>query len=186
MSRQYFTEYLAWVTADATAIANSVTETIIFPDVAISSNYMADGRKLLVDAWGKLSTTSTPTIRFKLRWGGVSGTVLWDSGTMTNASAVTNAIWHVELNVQTRANGSSGSLLVFGTATINGAAAPTVGSATGAPGIALASSAGVSAPAAVTVDLTPASTNLSITALWGTQSASNTLTGMSYDVVAPN
>ena len=187
MSRQSWSELLAWATADGTAIANSTTETIIFPDVTIPGNYMADGRVLELVAQGKFSTTTgPPTLRFRLRWGGAAGTTLADSGTVTTVASVTNAIWMLRLFVQTRSNGSAGSLFVMGDVNLYGAVAPTVGTATGAPGTAAMGSAGITAPAAVgSLNLT-ADTALSLTALWSAASASNTLTGHNYFIKSHN
>lgn len=185
MSRQFWTELIWWATADGTAIHTSTTETIIFSNVTIPANYMSDGRALLVTAQGRLGTTSTPTIRFRLRWGGVSGTVIWDSGTITCGSAVTAALWALEVEIQTRANGASGTLMAIGSVIIGSALAPTVGSATGAAAVGVFGSAGDDTPAAVTCDLT-ADTALSITAQWGTSNASNTLTGHNYYGLSKN
>ena len=169
MSRQFWVEALAWATADGVAVANTTTETIIMPDVSIPANYMQDGRNLRLKVQGKHSTTGTPTLTFRLRWGGVSGTVIALSPAFTTGTGVTNNLFEIELNIQTRANGSSGTLLVVGSATVNGATVPVQAMCVG----------GASAPASTTVDLTTA-TNLSITAQWGTQSPSNTLTGVTY------
>lgn len=171
MSRQAWQEALAWAVTDGTAIASTTTEAIIFPNVNIPANYMQDGRILRGKASGKLSTTGTPTITFALRWGGVSGTVLAQSEPITNGSGVTNVVWLVDFMVQTRANGSSGSLYVWGRCDVHTAAATIVSSAFGV--------SGYDAPAAVTIDLTAAA-DLSLTADWSANSASNTLTGMSY------
>jgi hypothetical protein len=179
MSRQYWQEALAWAVADGTAIANTTTETIIFPNVTIPANYLADGRILRLTAYGRHSTTGTPTIQFSVRWGGVAGTLLCQSGTITCGSAVSAAMWRVEVIIVTRANGSSGSLFATGLSTVADDAASTVGSATNTHGADLMGSGGVATPAAVTVDLT-ADTALSITAKWGTASSSNTLTGHQY------
>jgi hypothetical protein len=179
MSRQYWAEGLWWAVADGTAIASSTTETILFPNVTIPANMLSDARWLRWAARGRLSTTSTPTMRFRLRWGGVSGTVLWDSGTITCGSAVTAALWKVEGDLIVRSNGSSGTVFAGGEAIIGSALAPTVGSATGAAALGVFGSAGDDTPAAVTVDLT-ADTALSLTAQWGTNSASNTITGHQY------
>lgn len=185
MSRQYWMETIAWAVADGTAIANTVTETIVMPNVTIPANYMADGRALLMDVAGRLSTTATPTIRFRVRWGGVSGTVIWDSGTITTAT-VTAALWALRnLRIQTRSNGATGTLFTIGDAFVGSAAAPTVGSATGAPAIGVFGSAGDDTPAAVTVDLT-ADTALAVTAQWSAASASNTLTGHQYYLESTN
>jgi hypothetical protein len=179
MSRQYFGEGLWWAVADGTAIASSTTETIIFPNVTIPANYCSDARWLKWLARGRLSTTGTPTVRFRLRWGGVSGTVVWDSGTITCGSGVTAALWKVEGDLIVRSNGASGTVFVGGEAIIGAALAPTVGSATGAAALGVFGSAGDDTPAAVTVDLT-ADTALALTAQWSANSASNTLTGHQY------
>ena len=179
MSRQFWEELIWWGTADGAAIVNSTTEIIIFPNVTIPANYMADGRAVEVTAAGRLSTTGTPTIRFRLRWGGVAGTVLWDSGPITCGSGVTAALWHLMIRMQTRSNGSTGTLFCTGPAIIGAALAPTVGSATGAAAVGVFGSAGDDTPAAVAADLT-ADTALSLTAQWSAASASNTLTGHNY------
>ena len=185
MSRQFWAEALAWATADGTAIANSTTETIIFPNVTIPANYMQDGRILRLRAYGRYSSTTTPTLTFRIRWGGVSGTVLAASGALTVGSTVTAGMWSLEAVLQTRSNGSTGTIFTVGTVEVGDDAASTVGSATNIHGADFMGSAGVATPAAVTVDLT-ADTALSITATWSAASASNTLTGHIYIVEGLN
>lgn len=185
MSRQFWSETLAWATSDGTAIANSTTETIIFPNITIPGNFLQDGRSLRLLLFGKHSTTGTPTLTFRLRWGGVSGTVIVASGAITCGSAVTNAPFELNLILTTRSNGSTGTVMCNGTAVVWGDAAPTVGSATNAPGVSPMTAGGASAPAAVTLDLT-ADTALSVTAQWSAASASNTLTGVNYILEALN
>lgn len=184
MSRQFWGETLAWATSDGTAIANSTTETIIFPNVTIPANYLQDGRTLRLTVFGKHSTTATPTLTFRLRWGGVSGTVLAASGAITCAT-VTNAGFKIDLILTVRSNGSSGTVMANGEAVVYGGTAPTVGSATGAPGIGPMTAGGQTAPATATVDLT-ADAALSITAQWSAASASNTLTGTNYVIESMN
>lgn len=169
MSRQFWSEAIAWTTADGTAVANTVTETAIFPVVTIPANYMADGRLIRYHASGKISTTATPTMTWNLRWGGVAGTLLATTGALTMGATVTNVNWTVDLYIQTRANGATGSLLTFGTLVVHTSATATL--------TAVFSVAGTSAPAAVTADLT-LDKDLVLTATWGTANASNTLTGM--------
>jgi hypothetical protein len=108
---------------------------------------------------------------FALRWGGVAGTLLATTEAMTTASGSANTAWSLEILVQTRANGATGSLLVMGDATVNLTASTQI---TGVFGV-----SGFDAPAPVTVDLT-ADTALSLTADWSASSASNTITGMFY------
>jgi len=177
MSRQYWQESLAWATADGTAIADTTTETIIFPNVTVPANYMQDGRAVRLKAYGKLSTTGTPTITFAIRWGGVSGTLLATSEAITCASGAANTAWSLEAVIQTRSNGSAGTVIVIGNVQVN------LTSSTATEGVFGVS--GFDAPAAVTVDLT-ADTALSVTADWSAASASNTLTGMLYTIESLN
>lgn len=171
MSRQMWVEGLFWVTADGTAVANTTTETIIFQNVTIPANYMADGRAIRLRAFGKLSTTGTPTITFAIRWGGVSGTVLATSEAITCSTGSANTAWSIEAIIQTRSNGAAGSLFVMGDVVVNLTASTNTSQTFGVSGF--------DAPAAVTVDLTT-DTALSITADWSAASASNTLTGHIY------
>jgi hypothetical protein len=171
VSRQFWGEAIWWAVADGTAVANTTTETIIFPDVTVPANYMQDGRVLRVRAFGKLSTTGTPTITFALRWGGVAGTLLATSEAITTASGAANTGWAIEALIQTRANGSAGSLFVMGEVQVNLTASTVTAGVFGVSGF--------DAPAAVTVNLT-ADTALSLTADWSAASASNTLTGHVY------
>jgi hypothetical protein len=188
MSRQYWSEQLYWATADGTQIVSSSTETIIFPDVTVPANYMADGRTLHLWAAGRWSNvvTSVPTLIFALRWGGVAGTVLAQSpAIVTPAGATTSAPWNLELIIQTRANGSSGSLFTMGYVNMTDGAAPTFGTVTNYGVVASMNSTGTTVPAAVTVDLT-ADTALSLTAKFSAISASNNLTGHIYTGVSMN
>jgi len=177
MSRQFWGETLAWATADGTAVANTTTETIIFPNITVPANYLQDGRVLRLKAFGKLSTAGTPTITFAIRFGGVSGTLLATTEAITNGSGVSNVNWSIEALIQVRSNGSSGTLLVMGEAKVH--------TSSTAVSQNVFSVSGYDAPAAVTVDLT-ADTALSITADWSAASASNTLTGLIYTLEALN
>lgn len=175
MSRQYWQEPISWTVASGTAVANTTTETIIFPNVTIPANYMQDGRTLRVKVQGQHSTTGTPTLIFRVRWGGVAGTVLGLSPTFTTGSGVTANLWEMDFDLQTRSNGSSGTLVLIGKVAVQGASVPSQLFCVG----------GGATPAATTCDLT-ADTALSITATWGTASASNTLTGWNYIIQSLN
>lgn len=185
MSRQFWEEAISWATADGTAIASTTTETIIFPNVTLPANLMQDGRVLRLTAYGRHSTTATPTLTFALRWGGVSGTVLAQSGAITCGSGVTAAMWQTELKLIVRTNGATGTIFAVGHAVLGEDAAGSVGSATNASHEGFMGSAGVATPAAVTVDLT-ADTPLSLTADWSANSASNTLTGHFFTLESLN
>ena len=177
MSRQFWSEALAWSTADGTAIASTTTETIIFPNITIPANYMQDGRVLRLTAYGKLSTTGTPTMTFAIRWGGVSGTVLATTEAITLGNGVSNVNWSIRALIQTRSNGATGSLFVMGDTSIHTSSSAVASNVFGV--------SGYDAPTAVTVDLT-ADTALSLTADWSANSASNTLTGHVYIVEGLN
>jgi len=175
MSRQVWSEQIAWTVANGVAVANTVTETIMFPNITVPGNYLQDGRTLSIRAQGSHSTTATPTLIFRLRWGGVAGTVIALSPTFTTGSAVAANLWEVDLILQVRSNGATGTVVVIGNATVQGATVPAQLMCVG----------GSLTPAATTVDLT-ADTSLSITATWSAASASNTLTGFSYIVQSLN
>lgn len=179
MSRQTWNETIAYATSSGTAIANSTTETIIHPNVTIPANYMADGRLLRLRAFGQYSTTGTPTLIFAVRWGGVAGTLLSRTAACTTPSGVTAACYDLDVLLQTRGNGSSGTIMANGTARLFAAVAGTVASTTGEGLVTPMTAGGVITPAAVTVDLT-ADAALSLTATWSAASASNTLTGLNY------
>lgn len=185
MSRQFWKETLSWATGDGTAVANTVSETIMSPNITIPANYLQDGRSLHLYAFGKHSTTGTPTLALAVRFGGVGGTLLAKSGGIVTGSAVTNAGWELDVYLTTRSNGSSATIMANGRAIAHSATSPSVGSATGAPGIAPVTAGGQTAPATATVDAT-ADTALSITAQWAAASSSNTLTLNNYYIESLN
>jgi hypothetical protein len=180
-SRQYWEEMVWWVTASGAAVANTVTETILFPNVTIPANYMQDGRALRLRAQGQHSTlgSGTVTLTFRLRWGGVSGTVICMTGAITQLVSLTAAFWDLDILVQTRSNGATGTVMGNGNVKVFGATAPTIGSATGAPAISPMTAGGQITPAVATLDLT-ADTALSLSIQHGAASASNTTTGLNY------
>lgn len=192
MSRQFWEETLAWATASGTAIANSNTETILFPNVTIPANYMQDGRCLKLTALGAYGTTGTPTLIFSLRWGGVSGTVLAKQAANVTTSGVgggasMTALWQLELIIQTRSNGSSGTLMSNGTSTLFTSTLLTAGTVTnyGQTAPIASGSTGGTTPVAVTADLT-ADTALSLTATWGTANSANSIQGLNYTIESLN
>lgn len=184
-SRQYWEEAIAWATADGTAVANTVSETILFPNVTIPASFLQDGRTIKLTAAGRHSTTATPTLIFTLRWGGVAGTLITKSGAITTGSAVAAAPWGIEILLTTRSNGSTGTVFAMGEAKLWDDAAGSTGSATNAPGIGAITQGGAATPAVATLDLT-ADTALALTATWSSASASNTITGHLYIIEALN
>jgi hypothetical protein len=167
-------------------VTNTTAETIIFPNVTIPANYMQDGRCIRLRAQGQWSTgTGPPTLIFGVRWGGAAGTMLAKTAACTLVASVTAAMWDLDIELQTRSNGSSGTVMAIGTARVFAGVAGTVASATGEGLLTPMGVAGVLAPAVATVDLT-ADTALSLTATWSASSTSHTLTGLNYLIDSRN
>lgn len=192
MSRQTWVETLTTATASGTAINTSTTETILFPNVTIPANYMQDGRCLRLRAIGAYGTTSTPTLTFAIRWGGVAGTVMAKSAATTLTSGVgggasMTALWTLEAYIQVRSNGASGTAMTNGQAIMYTSTAGTAGTVTnyGMPMVIASGSTGGTTPVAVTCDFT-ADTALSLTALWGTNNAANNIQGLQYTLEVVN
>jgi hypothetical protein len=109
------TLYTSIVTETALTAA---AEAVVFPASsqpgdygAIPGAYMIQHRTLHLRIAGQLSTAATPgTMLWKLRWGGLAGTVL------TMAASQTNAFWRAEFYITCRAEGTgtSGSLIATG------------------------------------------------------------------------
>lgn len=192
MSRQFWSEALAWATANGTAVANSTTETIVFPNITIPGNYMQDGRVLRLSAWGQYGTTATPTLTFSLRWNGVAGTVFSKTGAAvttsgTGSGATMTALWRLSALVQTRSNGSTGTLFADGEVVLWTSTVPTAGTVTNY-GMSYAMASGLTGgitPVASTLDLT-ADTPLSLTVTWGTANSANSVQGNMYVVESLN
>lgn len=192
MSRQFWSETVAWATAAGTAVANTTTETILFPNITIPANFMQDGRCLRGRGFFAYGTTVTPTLTFTIRWGGVAGTVLAKSAALTTTSGVgggasMTALGSFEFIIQTRSNGSSGTLMSNGVVTTFTSTAPTAGTVTnyGLDQSLASGSTGGTTPVAVTADLT-ADTALSLTVTWGTANAANSIQGINYTLEALN
>ncbi len=187
MSRQYWAELIAWATASGTAVASTTTETILFPNVTIPANYMQDGRTIRLTVYTQYSELGSGTVTkiFSVRWGGVAGTVICKTGTITTLISAAAWLAMFEVIITTRSNGSSGTLMGNGFAMVFGGTAPTLASTTGLSGIAPMTNGGQVTPAVATVDLT-ADTALSVTTTHGSNSASDTETGINYLIESLN
>lgn len=192
MSRQFWVELLAWATTTATAVSNTTTETVLTPNITIPANYMQDGRALRIRLFGSYGTTATPTLIFSARWSGVAGTVIAKSTTITTTSgtgggASMTALWELELLIQTRSNGASGTLMTNGTGTLFTSANPAAGTVTnyGLPFAVASGSTGGTTPVAVTVDLT-ADTALAITATWSVANSANSIQATNVELESRN
>lgn len=178
-----WTECIAWAVASG-ATVNSASETILFPNVTIPANYLQDGRCLWIKAFGQWTTTgSTPTQIFAFRWGGVAGTLLAKTAAITTVASTTAACWDLDIVIQTRSNGSAGTVMANGVATMFAGVAPTIASATGGAAVTPLTVGGVLAPAVATIDAT-ADTALSCTSLSSTTAL--TLIGLNLTIVSFN
>jgi hypothetical protein len=186
-SRQYWQEVMAWAVNNGTAVANTVTETIIFPDITIPGGYMQDGRALAARVMGQHSTlgSGTVTLTFRFKWGGVSGTLICGTGAIVTLISAAAWMWAIDVELQTKLNGATGTIEANGEVKVWSGTVPTVGSATGAPAVSPMTAGGQTTPAAVTLDLT-SDTALSVTVQHGAASASNTLTGRQYTLKSLN
>lgn len=192
MSKQFWSETLTWATASGTAVHTLTAETILFPNITIPANYMQDGRTLRLRLFGAYGTTATPTLIFSLRWGGVAGTVIAKSSTVTTTSGVgggasMTAPWSMEAIIQVRSNGSTGTLMTNGEVILFTSTAGTAGTVTnyGMPVPLTSGSTGGTTPVAVTADLT-ADTALSVTATWSASSSANSIQGLNYTIESLN
>lgn len=173
MSLTTWDELVEYLDADTTAVANSTSETSVW-DVTVYAKYMQRNRTLHMWVMGKYSTTGTPTMTFRLRWGGSGGVLLAASAAVTTPSGVTNAMWKVDISITTRLNGVTGTMMANGELCVFAAVAPTVASATGAAAVTPMTAGGVTAPAVATTDITIDKV-LSLTQQWSAASASNTM-----------
>lgn len=146
-------------TADST-VANTVTETTLVGtgsgSATLAANYFAAGRSIRITASGVYSTTGTPTLRFRVKKG---STVLADTGAVTTASGVTGRVWSLSLIVTARSTTTviaNGFVSVFTAAQTHSAWEMNNGT--------------------TTVTIGTGSEAFSLTAEWGTASASNTIT----------
>lgn len=153
----------------------AAAEAKLVGDVTLPAGYMTAGRILRLRLAGKASNvvTTPGTIQFRVRWGGLSGTVLLDSTALTqNTAAQTDKTWVMDLEIRCISDGATGSFLTVGSVTRGNAAA--IGDTDTLPPASLA---------AVTVDTTVA-TALSITAQPSLATAS--IQAMIYSVTSRN
>lgn len=182
MSRQFWEEVIACAVANGTA-CTAAAEGLIFPSVSIPANFMQDGRALRMTAMGKYSNvvTTPGSITFRIRWGGLAGTILAQTSAIAlNIVAQTDIMWRLQCEIVCSTNGATGTLLAMGQVDLAMQLAASQGLA-----CMMGSTGGLTTntPAAVTVDLT-AVTDLSLT--YQSTVATGSQTGMTYILAALN
>lgn len=115
----------------------------------------------------------------------MSGTIICKTGTITTLISAAAWLWDIDIMVQTRSNGSAGTVMGNGTVRLFGGTAPTLASTTGLSGIAPMTNGGQITPAVATLDLT-ADTALSLTVTHGSNSASDISIGLNYTIEGIN
>lgn len=176
MGANNWVETLDSITADGTQISNSTSETIVCPDFSIPAYYMVPGRTLEVIASGVMSNvvTTPGTLIFRIRWGGVAGTLLCATAALgLDTTARTNSAWRLQAEIVCRSAGATGTFLSEGLVSCNvlsSTASNLLPALMGSAGNPLAS-----ANVAVTVDTTAAKL-LSVTAQFSVSTSPTNLT----------
>jgi hypothetical protein len=159
-----------WQTGPGSALANSTTESIISPsgpDFRLPALYAQAGQVYRITAHGQYSAVVTaPTLQIRLRFGGVSGTLMLDSGA-TTCQTTTNVSWVFEGRIQIKSIGSSATAMCTGM---------TIGLGTTANSITLLPTA---AAANVTWNQQNAQ-DIVLTGQWSAASVSNTVQVLHY------
>lgn len=131
----------------------------------INADVLQLGFAYLIKANGIISNTATPTLTFGLYYGGIAGTALATTGSITTpSSAWSNTTWDAEWLLRVDGVGTSGSIRTIGKLTVL-TATPVI------YGMPTSSSSGNN----VTVNTGASSNILTIGAQWGTSSASNSI-----------
>lgn len=106
------------IAADGAQVLNTTTETIMIPDYSFAADSLEVGDLFEYTLMGSISTviTTPGTITFRLRWGGVAGTVLAASGAFAPdpTAALTTGTYKIVWTVEVRAVGSNGTMFAIG------------------------------------------------------------------------
>jgi hypothetical protein len=185
MPRQDFIATLFSLSADATAVGNTTTETIIVPDFVFPAYTFIQGTKIRATFMGRISNvvTAVPTTTFRVRVGTatLSGTAVFASGALAaNATANTNLTWRGEYTLTCRTNGTAGTIMCAGQIWLPNL---TAGNAVGNVGY--PNFIPVTAPATQTIDTTVTNV-LSLSAQWSAANASNTIQVQEYSLESMN
>src|SRR6185437_431637 len=100
-------------------LASSTSLTDISPAPQwIFPYYLYVGQRVRVTAYGRFSTTGTPTLLIGVYYGGAAGTALAATGATTTGSGAASWPWRVSYNFRVGAVGSSGTVTGEGSASI--------------------------------------------------------------------
>ena len=164
--------------ADGAQILNTTTETILTPNYTFAANdsRVYQGASFTDRLWFDLSNvvTTPGTVTFRVRKGGVAGTVLASSGAISmDTTARSNFSGRLEYDLTIRSIGSAGSAFCQGLVILNNVP---VGAAADPQGIYFMGSAGENVPAVVgSLDFTIA-WDLAVTAQFSVATATTQAT----------
>jgi hypothetical protein len=178
-----YEELLSSVIVDGTAVHDSLTENLLFPDLMIPANYLQPGgipgRTLHFKARGRITTLSTAaTLIVNLGHAATAATTVTTSWCKTGAVVMeavahTNEQWFCEGTAVVRSVGSAGTIFAQGDMT-NAASAYTAANNV----LSFMGSAGSATPSTATVDMT-INEFLVLSAKWSLTTA-YTITGHIY------
>ena len=157
----------------------AAAEALLVTDVTIPAGYMYPGRILRAHLVGKESSVATTpgTMTFRIRWGGLTGTVLMASPAFTrNVAIQSNETWTMDFWIQCLTVGATGTFLTWGVMQRGACAVAVVADIT--PDLLPKDTL-----AAVTVDTTVAAA-LSVTAQPSLSDGS--ITALAYKLIAEN
>jgi hypothetical protein len=95
MGQQNFTDILRASYVDGPTLT-AAAEALLFPDYTFPADWWKVERAVRLTMYGRASNavTTPGTIQFRLRWGGLAGILLCDSGALTqNVAVQTNKTW---------------------------------------------------------------------------------------------
>jgi hypothetical protein len=164
--------------ADGAQILNTTTETIMAPDFSFAANdpRLYQGASFEIHCWFDISNvvTTPGTVTFRIRWGGVAGTVLANSGAISmDTTARSNFSGSLMADLVVRSIGSAGSMFCQGLVVLNNVP---VGAAADPQGLYFMGSAGENVPAVVSSLDTTTAKLLSVTAQFSVSTATTQLT----------
>lgn len=186
MGKQTFVETLRTDIASGVQVAATTSETILFPDVAfaIDDPRLYAGAALRYRAWFDASfvITTPGTLTFALRWGGVAGTILAQSGAWAPdpTAALANRTGMIEIDLLWRKVSpvaSSSIAIAFGRLELNDYDDASVTTVQANLAMRAFGSAGANTPAEVTGLDTTTAKLLSLTAKFSVNTAGTQITG---------
>jgi hypothetical protein len=145
--------------AGSVTLANSASETAV-ATITVPANDPVAGAMYYISGFGVVSTTGTPTLLWRTRWGGVAGTSLLATAAITQGSGVTTLPFYFQVQVMFTSTTACIANMNIGYFTAAGTV-PTINYQQGTT---------------TTTVTTNANEALVFSALWGTASSSNTLT----------